>query len=88
MAEQGGAEAALHNPAIYLDDTDGDGLPHVPDGEPAEGRELGEGLDTHVLGGDQLHDGGVSGLDERALGGLAGTPVDLLKDLAANLQAM
>ena len=79
----GGAGAAIHHPSIYLDDAHGDGLPHVPDGEPAEGRELGEGLDTHGLGGDQLHDGGVSGLDEfgSVLGRLAGTPVDLLQDL-------
>merc|ERR1712047_225409 len=35
------------------------------------------------LAGEQLHDGSVSGLDElgRILGGLAGTPVNLLKDL-------
>ena len=68
---------------IYLDNTDSDSLPHVPDGKPAEGRELGEGLDTHGLGGDQLHNGGVSGLDElgRVLSGLTGTSVFLLKDL-------
>ena len=31
----------------HLDDTDGNGLPHVPDGEPSKGRELSEGLDAH-----------------------------------------
>ena len=67
----------------HLDDTDSNGLPHVPDGEPSKGRELGEGLDAHGLAGEQLHDGSVSGLDElgRILSGLASTPVNLLKDL-------
>merc|ERR1719325_394905 len=66
-----------------LDDTDSNGLPHVPDGEPSKGRELGEGLDAHGLAGEQLDNGGVSGLDElrRVLSGLASTPVNLLKDL-------
>merc|ERR1711894_749394 len=66
-----------------LDDTDGDGLPHVPDGEPSEGRELSEGLNAHGLAGEQLHDGGVSGLDELGsiLSGLSSTSVNLLQDL-------
>merc|ERR1712134_160306 len=66
-----------------LDHTDGDGLPHVPDGEPSKGRELGEGLNAHGLAGEQLDDGSVSGLDELGgvLGGLASTPVNLLHDL-------
>ena len=66
-----------------LDDTDGDGLPHVPDGEPSKGRELSEGLDTHGLAWDQLDDGGVTRLDElgSVLGGLSSTPVNLLQDL-------
>merc|ERR1719495_2106487 len=66
-----------------LDDTDSNSLPHVPDGEPSKGRVVGEGLHAHGLAGKQLHDGSVSGLDElgRILGGLAGTPVNLLKDL-------
>jgi len=66
-----------------LDDTDSNGLPHVPDGEPSKGRELGEGLDAHGLAGEQLDNGGVSGLDELGgvLGGLASTPVNLLHDL-------
>ena len=56
-----------------LDDADGDGLPHVPDGEAAEGRELGKGLDAHGLAGLEADDGGVAGLDELGvlLGGLA-----------------
>ena len=67
----------------HLDDTDGNGLPHVPDGEPSKGRELSEGLDAHGLAGEQLDNGGVSGLDElgSVLGGLASTPVNLLHDL-------
>merc|ERR1719197_1147844 len=66
-----------------LDDTDSNSLPHVPDGEPSKGRELGEGLDAHGLAGEQLDNGGVSGLDELGgvLGGLASTPVNLLHDL-------
>ena len=67
-----------------LDDTHGDGLPHVTDGEPSKGRVVGEGLDTHGLAGGQQHDGGVTGLDELGvvLGGLAGTAVNLLLDLS------
>ena len=67
----------------YLDDTDGNSLPHVPDGEPSKGRELSEGLNAHGLAGEQLDNGGVAGLDELGgvLGGLAGTPVHLLQDL-------
>merc|ERR1712062_316087 len=66
-----------------LDDTDSNSLPHVPDGEPSKGRVVGEGLHAHGLAGEQLHDGSVSRLDEigRVLSGLAGTPVNLLKDL-------
>merc|ERR1719325_19573 len=66
-----------------LDDTDSNSLPHVPDGEPSKGRIVGEGLHAHGLAGEQFHDGSVSGLDElgRILSGLAGTPVNLLKDL-------
>ena len=67
----------------HLDDTDSNGLPHVPDGEPSKGRELSEGLDAHGLAGEQLDNGGVSGLDELrgVFGGLASTPVNFLKDL-------
>merc|ERR1719391_848996 len=67
-----------------LDDADSDSLPHVPDSESSQGRELGEGLNAHGLAGDQLHDGSVTGLDELGgiLSGLAGTPVNLLQDLS------
>jgi hypothetical protein len=66
-----------------LDDTDGDGLTHVTDGETAQRRVVGESLNAHGLGGNHLDDGGVTRLDE--LGGsldrLAGTAVDLLDHL-------
>merc|ERR1719273_1382055 len=66
-----------------LDDTDSNSLPHVPDGEPSQGRVVGERLHAHGLAGEQLHNGSVSRFDElgRVLSGLASTPVNLLKDL-------
>ena len=66
-----------------LDDTDGDSLAHVTDGETAQGRVVGESLNAHGLGGNHLDDGGVTRLDELGvvLNGLAGTAVNLLKDL-------
>ena len=51
-----------------LDDADGDRLPHVSHGEAAERGEVGEGLHAHGLGGDQLHDAGITGLDELGVG--------------------
>ena len=67
----------------HLDDTDGNSLPHVPDGKPSKGRELSEGLDAHGLAGEQLDNGSVTGLDELGsiLSGLSSTPVNLLQDL-------
>jgi hypothetical protein len=58
-------------------------LSHVPDGEAAEGRELGEGLHTERLAGNQSDDSGIAGLDElrRVLGGLAGTAINLKKNI-------
>lgn len=66
-----------------LDDTDGNGLAHVTDGETAERGVVGEGLNTHGLGGNHLDDGGITGLDELGvvLNGLTGTAVDLLEEL-------
>ena len=66
-----------------LDDTDGDGLSHVTDGETTQGRVVGEGLHAHGLGGNHLDDGGVTRLDELGVGlnSLTGTAVDLLEDL-------
>jgi hypothetical protein len=40
-----------------LDDSDGNGLPHVSDGESSKGRVLVVRLDTHGLGGNKLDDG-------------------------------
>lgn len=58
-------------------------MPHVTDGETTERRVVGEGLDTHGLGGNHLDDGSVTGLDELGvvLSGLSGTAVDLLEEL-------
>ena len=66
-----------------LDDADGHGLLHVADGEAAEGGVLVEDLDGEGLGGGQVDDGGVAGLDELGLGldFLARAPVDLALDL-------
>ena len=46
-------------PGDGLDDTDGDGLPHVTDGEATERRIFGERLDAHGLGWGHLDNGGV-----------------------------
>jgi len=66
-----------------LDDSDGDGLTHVPDGETTERGELLEGLNAHGLLGKHLDDGGISRLDGLGalLKGLSGTTVDLLDEL-------
>ena len=62
-----------------LDDTDGDGLPHVTDGETSKRREVGESFHAHGLRGDQFDDGGIAGLDGLGIGfdGLTGTTVNL-----------
>jgi len=66
-----------------LDDTDSHGLTHVTDGETSKRRVVGEGLNAHGLGGNHLHDGSVTRLDE--LGGslnrLARATINLLKEL-------
>ena len=66
-----------------LDDTDGDSLSHVTDGETTERRVLGEGLNAHRLGRNHLDDGSVTGLDELGvvLNRLASAAVDLLQKL-------
>jgi hypothetical protein len=66
-----------------LDDTDGDGLSHVTDGETTKRRVFGEGLDTHGLGRNHLDDGGIARLDKlgSVLNRLTGTAVDLLEEL-------
>jgi len=66
-----------------LDDTDGNGLTHVTDGETTERWVLGESLNTHGLGWHHLDDGSVTRLDELGLvfDGLSGTTVNLLEEL-------
>jgi len=66
-----------------LDNTNGDGLPHITDSEPSKGRVLLVRLDTHGLGGDKLDDGGVTRLQELGAGlhDLSGSSVDLLDEL-------
>jgi len=76
-----------------LDDTDGNGLPHVTDGETTERRILVVGLNAHGLRGNELNDGSITGLDElgRFFEGLAGTTVDLLdelRELASNVSSV
>ena len=46
-----------------LDDADGNRLPHVADGEPAERRVSGEWFHGHGLGRSHLDDGGITVLD-------------------------
>ena len=66
-----------------LDDTDGDGLLHVSDGESSERWELREGLNDHRLGWGHLDDGGITGLDGfwELLGNLTSSLVHLVLDL-------
>jgi len=63
----------------FLDDTDGDGLLHITDGEAAERSILGEFFDDHGLLGDELDHGGITGLDAGwvLFSGLTGTLVNL-----------
>jgi len=66
-----------------LDDADGDGLPHVTDGESAQGWIFGKGLDGHGLGGRHFDDGGVAVLDRfrESFQLFAGTTIALFEDL-------
>ena len=73
-----------------LDDTDGNGLSHVSDGESTERSVLGEWLDDHGLLWDEFDHAGVLGLDELWLlfNDLTVTLVDLgsdLSELACNM---
>ena len=65
------------------DDTDGDGLLHVTDGETTKSGVLGEGLDDEWLGWDDKDDGTIIPLEELWLLGdlLTVTAVDLLDEL-------
>merc|ERR1740124_1393357 len=66
-----------------LDDSHGDGLPHVTDGEATERGEARKGFHAHWLGGLQANDTGVTGLDELrgGLSSFTGTTIHLLQDL-------
>jgi len=78
-----GGLGGLVNLLNGLDDTNGNGLTHVTDGETTKRGVLGESLLAHGLGGNHLDDGGVTRLDElgAVLNRLAGTAVDLLQEL-------
>ena len=67
-----------------LDNSNGNSLAHVTDGETTERGVLGERLHTHGLGGDHLDDGSITRLDElgRRLNRLSGTAVNLLLELS------
>lgn len=66
-----------------LDDTNGNGLPHVTDSEATKWWVVSESLNAHRLGGNHLDDGSVTRLDELGAGfdGLARTTIDLLEEL-------
>lgn len=66
-----------------LDDTDGDGLSHITNGETSKRGVLCEGLNAHGLLGNKLDHGGISRLDGlgQSLEFLSGTSVDLGGDL-------
>jgi hypothetical protein len=63
-----------------LDDTDGDGLTHITDGETAQRRIVSESLNAHWLARSQFDDSGVTRLQRLwvVLDLLARTTVDLL----------
>merc|ERR1719245_1338354 len=78
-----GGLAGLLLSGDFLDDTDGDGLTHVSDGEATERRVGGERLDDHGLGGGELDEGGILRLD--ALGVLLSDSTSTLVDLGSDL---
>jgi len=67
-----------------LDDTNGDGLSHVTDGETTEGRIFVIALNAHRLRRRELDNGGITRLDKLGvrLDRLACSAVDLLDELA------
>jgi hypothetical protein len=85
--------ASLVNLDNGLDDTDGDGLSHVTDGETSEGRVFSESLNAHRLGGNHLDNSSITGFDElrRSLSGFTSTTIDLLDELgelASNVRSV
>ena len=74
----------------FLDDTDGNGLLHISDGESSEWWELVESLHNHWLGWDHSDDTGITRLDVfwELLGNLTSSLVHLvlnLGELAGNM---
>jgi len=65
-----------------LDDTNSDSLFHVSDGESTKWWVLGESLNGHSLGWDQLNNGGITRFDELGvvLNGFTGSSVNLSFD--------
>jgi len=47
----------------FLDDTDGNGLSHISNGESSQWSVLTEGFDAHWFGWFQFDDGGITGFD-------------------------
>lgn len=66
-----------------LDDSDGNGLPHVTDGKTSKGWVVGESLHAHGLGRNHLDNGGIPRFDElgSVFDGFTGTTIDLLEEL-------
>jgi len=67
-----------------LDDTNGDSLSHVTDGETTKRWIFVVGLDAHGLAWNKLGDASITGLDEFGAGfdRLASTTIDLLNELS------
>jgi hypothetical protein len=67
----------------FLNDSDGDSLLHVSDGESSKRWELSESFDDHWLGWGHLDNGGITRLDEfwELFGNLTGSLVHLVFDL-------
>jgi len=92
-----GALGDLGGRLVYLldllDDTDGNGLTHITDGEATKRRVLSEALNTERLLGNHLHKGGVTALNELGglLSNLVGTTINLsleLAELAGNVSSV
>jgi hypothetical protein len=66
-----------------LDDTDGNSLPHVTDGETTKWWVLVVALHTHWLARDELDNGSVTRLDKLGCGfhGLASSAINLFNEL-------
>lgn len=90
LGSLGDLAASLVRLGNGLDDTDGDGLSHVSDGESTKRWVVSEGFNTHGLGWNHLDDSGITRLDELGSGfnRLASSSIDLLKklgELASNV---